>query len=321
MPRFAWLLVLAAGNVAANAAVDIDTAARIYQDAAVRDQVRASLVAMPKQIRDMFSRDESTRLTDEQLAAVDAAAIHGFRIDVFEAPALNALAQNLDAAGIAKIEAFLQSDLGKRMVADDVASATMGEANIDKVMSGEISVPLTAKRTALVDQLEHATRSTESTVDIFLGMGQAVAIGTAIGSGLDQKSIADRAQKSGEASRAGLEHDMREPMRRFLAYSYRDLSDSDVKHLIAFLESPAGSRYVSAYNAAMGAGYDAMGRRTGEQLGESLRELAQASFGSSERAPDALAEPGSAPSDAPASPPVPAPAIPASPPEPAAPQR
>jgi hypothetical protein len=321
MPRFAWLLVLAAGHVAANAAVDIDTAARIYQDAAVRDQVRASLVAMPKQIRDMFSHDESTRLTDEQLAAVDAAAIHGFRIDVFEAPALNALAQNLDAAGIAKIEAFLQSDLGKRMVADDVASATMGEANIDKVMSGEISVPLTAKRTALVDQLEHATRSTESTVDIFLGMGQAVAIGTAIGSGLDQKSIADRAQKSGEASRAGLEHDMREPMRRFLAYSYRDLSDSDVKHLIAFLESPAGSRYVSAYNAAMGAGYDAMGRRTGEQLGESLRELAQASFGSSERAPDALAEPGSAPSDAPASPPVPAPAIPTSPPEPAAPQR
>ena len=322
MTRFAWLLVLAAGNVlAANAAVDIDTAARIYQDAAVRDQVRASLVAMPKQIRDMFSRDESSRLTDEQLAAVDAAALHGFRIDVFEAPALNALAQNLDPAGIAKIEGFLQSDLGKRMVADDVASATMGEANIDKVMSGEISLPLTAKRAALVDQLEHATRSTESTVDIFLGMGQAVAIGTAIGSGLDQKSVAERAQKSGEASRAGLEHDMREPMRRFLAYSYRDLSDSDMKHLIAFLESPAGSRYVTAYNAAMGAGYDAMGRRTGEQLGESLRELAQASLGPSDRPADALAAPESAPSEAPVSPPIPAPVTPTSPPEPAAPQR
>ncbi len=172
MTRFALLLALAAGNVlAADAAVDIDTAAKIYQDAAVRDQVRASLVAMPKQIRDMFSRDVSTRLTDEQLAAVDAAAAHGFRIDVFEAPALSALAQNLDAAGIAKIEAFLQSDLGKRMVADDVASATMGEANIDKVMSGETAVPLTAKRAALFDKLEHATRSTESTVDIFLGHG------------------------------------------------------------------------------------------------------------------------------------------------------
>ena len=35
----------------------------------------------------------------------------------------------------------------------------------------------------------------------------------------------------------------------------------------------------------MGAGYDAMGRRTGEQLGESLRELAQASMPSAGRSP------------------------------------
>src|SRR5580693_187962 len=110
MTHFALLLVLAAGNVlAADAGVDIDTAAKVYQEAAVRDQVRASLVAMPKQIRDMFSHDDSAHLTDEQLAAVDAAAVRGFRIDVFEAPALSALARNLDPASIAKIEAFLQS--------------------------------------------------------------------------------------------------------------------------------------------------------------------------------------------------------------------
>jgi hypothetical protein len=132
-------------------------------------------------------------------------------------------------------------------------------------------------------------------------MGQAVAIGTAIGSGLDQQSVAERAQKSGEASRAGLEQDMRAPMRRFIAYSYRDLSDSDLKHVLAFLESPAGAHYVSAYNAAMGAGYDAMGRRTGEQLGESLRELAQAKLQPSldERIPPDIAAPQDTPSGVP----------------------
>jgi hypothetical protein len=103
-----------------------------------------------------------------------------------------------------------------------------------------------------------------------------VAVGTAIGSGLDQKSIAERAKKSGDAGRAELEDSMRVPMRRFLAYSYRDLSDSELKHLLSFLQSPAGVRYVAAYNASMGAGFDAMGKRTGERLGESLRELAQA---------------------------------------------
>jgi hypothetical protein len=279
--RVAVLMVMggfmSAGAVhAAAPGVDIDTAATIYQAAEVREQVRASLNTMPAQIRQMFERDSSAKLSDEQLAAVTAAAERGFRIDVFEAPALSALAQNLDPATVVKTQAFLSSDLGKRMVADDVASATMGQDNIEKVMNGDISAPSTPKRDAVVEKLEKASRSTESTVDVFLSMGQAVAVGTAIGSGLDQGSIAERAKKSGDAGRAELEDSMRLPMRRFLAYSYRDMSDSDLKHLLSFLESPAGTRYVTAYNASMGAGFDAMGKRTGERLGESLRELAQA---------------------------------------------
>src|SRR3984885_5174138 len=321
MMRLIALLMLAGNAYAAGATVDIDTAAKIYQAAAVREQVRAALPTMPKQIRDMFSRDASAQLSDEQLAAVSAAAERGFRIDVFETPALGALAQNLDSPSVVKIQVFLASDLGKRMVAADVEAATMGETNIDKIMNGELTGPSTPKRDALFEKLERATKSTESPVRIFLSMGQAVALGTAIGPGLDQKSVAERAQKSGEASRTGLEQEMRLPMRRFLTYSYRNLSDPDLKHLLAFMESPAGGRYVTAYNAAMGAGYDAMGKRTGEQLGESLRELAQASLGPGERAPDALAAPESAPSDAPASPHIPPPAIPTSPPEAAPPQR
>jgi hypothetical protein len=54
------------------------------------------------------------------------------------------------------------------------------------------------------------------------------------------------------------------------------LSDSDLKHLLAFLDSAAGKRFVIAYNASMEAGFSAMGKRTGEQLGEALREMAQA---------------------------------------------
>ena len=143
-------------------------------------------------------------------------------------------------------------------------------------------------------------------------MGQAVAVGTAIGSGQDPVAVGERAQKSGEAGRADLEQSMRLPMRRFLAYTYRSLSDSDLKHLLAFLESPVGKRYVTAYNASMGAGYDAMGKRTGEQLGESLRELAQAQIDASlqnrGRPPDVEAAPA-APAT-PATPAAPAPVAP-----------
>ena len=276
MIRLFLLVFLAVGARAAESTVDIDTAARVYQDAAVRDQVRASLGAMPEHIRQLFAADSSAKLNDAQLAAVTAAAVRGFRIDVFEAPALQAFADHLDTATVVKTEAFLTSELGKRMVSADVALAELGEANIDKVMNGEIAAPSTPKRDIVVDKLERATRSTESTVQIFLSMGQAVAVGTAIGSGMDPTAVGDRALKSGEASRAGLEENMRLPMRRFMAYGYRDLSDSDLKHVLAFMESAPGKRYIAAYNASMGAGFDAMGRRTGEQLGEALREMAQA---------------------------------------------
>lgn len=270
------LLSLTATAYAAESTVDIDTAAKLYQAAAMREQVRASLGAMPEHIRQLFSADNSAKLSEPQLAAVSAAAVRGFRIDVFEAPALQAFAEHLDAATVAKSQAFLTSELGRRVVTADVALATLGETNIDKVMNGQITAPSTPKRDALFDKLERATHSTESTVQIFLNMGQAVAVGTAIGSGLDPVAVKERARQSGEASRAGLAENMRLPMRRFMAYGYRDLSDADLKHVLAFVESVPGRHYVAAYNEAMDAGFDAMGRRTGEQLGESLRELALA---------------------------------------------
>lgn len=276
MIRFVMLMFFTVNAFAAESTVDIDTAAKLYQAASIREQVRASLGAMPQHVRQLFAADTSVTLSDPQLAAVTAAAVRGFRIDVFEAPALQSFAEHLDAGTVAKTQAFLASDLGKRMVAADVGLATLGDSNIDKVMQGAITAPSTAKRDVIFDKLERATHSTESTVQIFLSMGEAVAVGTAVGSGLDRAAVEERAHKSGEASRAGLEDSMRLPMRRFMAYGYRDLSDSDLKHVLAFMESPAGRRYVAAYNASMGAGFNAMGRRTGEQLGESLRELALA---------------------------------------------
>ena len=276
MFRLAFLLSLAATANAAIAPVDIDTAAQLYQAAAIREQVRASLGSMPGHIRKLFQGNTSTPLSDKQLAAVNVAAIRAFRIDVFEAPALSAFAANLDADTLKKAEVFLVSDAGKRWVAADVGLASLSDDETDKIMNGDITAPSTAQRNVLFEKLERAERSSESSVQILLTMGTAVALGTAVGSGMDPGPVEERARKSGEASRQTLEDSMREPMRRYMAYGYRDLSDADLKRVLSFLQSAAGKQYISAYMASLGAGFYAMGRRCGEQLGESLRELAMA---------------------------------------------
>ena len=279
MFRFAFLLSLVGlgGLVQAGVPpVDMETAAQLYQEAAIREQVRASLGSMPAQIRKLFQGNTSTPLTDAQLDAVNLAATRAFRIDVFDAPALSAFAANLDADTLKKAEAFLETDAGKRMVAADLKLASLSDADADKVMNGDISAPTTAQRNALVDKLERAERSAESTVQILLTMGTAVAAGTAVGSGMEPGPVEQRARKSGEAGRQAMEENLRESMRRYLAYGYRDLSDADLKRVLSFLQSTEGKRYISAYLASLGAGFYAMGRRCGEQLGESLRELAMA---------------------------------------------
>lgn len=276
MLRLALLVGLSGVAQAGVPPVDIDTAAQLYQEAAIREQVRASLGSMPAHIRKLFQGNTSTPLTDSQLKAVDVAAVRAFRIDVFEAPALSAFAANLDADTVKKAEAFLVTDSGKRMVAADVGLASLSDADADKVMNGDISTPTTPHRAALFEKLERAERSSESTVQILLTMGAGVATGTAVGSGLDPGPVEQRARKSGEARRQTMEENLREPMRRYMAYGYRDLSDADLKRVLAFLQSSPGKQYISAYLASLGAGFYAMGRRCGEQLGESLRELAMA---------------------------------------------
>ena len=67
------LMLVPAGLYAAQSTVDIETAAKIYQEAAIREQVRASLGSMPAHIRQLFSADTAAKLSDEQLNAVTAA--------------------------------------------------------------------------------------------------------------------------------------------------------------------------------------------------------------------------------------------------------
>jgi hypothetical protein len=93
--------------------------------------VRSSLVNMPTQVRRLFESETSAKLSDVQLTAVTEAAKRGFRIDVFEAPALAVFAANLDPDTVKRTEAFLAGDLGRRMVAADVAIAGLDQSELD----------------------------------------------------------------------------------------------------------------------------------------------------------------------------------------------
>ena len=294
MIRLSWLLLLFSANLlAADAAVDINSAGEVYLAAGLREQVRASLAPMPSKIRALFASDSSGKFSDKQLAAVAAAAKRGFRIDVFEPPALAAFAANLDQPTVAKSLAFLASDAGRRMVRADSAAAEIDEATIDKITSGKLSAHTTAQRDALLARIGAAEQSTATAVQIYYAIGKGIAVGNALGKGLDLESARQAVAKSANpAAEKSMQDALNLPLARYLAYGYRDLSDADLQTILSFLESKAGKIYVHASIAALAAGYEAMGRRCGERIGESWREIAQTEPPDAPNAPDA---PASAP--------------------------
>ena len=299
MARFLSFVLLFAASSAALAAapVDIDTAGQIYLAAGMREQVGASLDAMPAKLKDLFTSGSSNKLSDKQLEAVADAAKRGFRIDVFEPSALAAFASNLDPDAAAKALAFLATPTGKRMVQDDVALARLDESTIDAISSGKLATPMTAERAALFKRLEAASRATESAATVYLTIGRSLAVGKALGYGLNLDEAEQQVAKTESAAPpAELQRSLEVPLGRYLAYGYRNLSDADLRHMLAFLDSPAGTTYVKASIAALSAGFRSMGRRCGERIGESWRELARAG---------ALDESGAAPAAeaAPAAPP------------------
>jgi hypothetical protein len=277
MVRLGLLLLFSSGLYAAEPTVGFDTAATVYQAAAVRSQVRATLGSMPEKMRHLYADDQSAALSQEQLAAVETSATRGFRIDVFEPPAIAALAADLDPATVKSSLDFLHSAAGQRMVAADIALAETDEATLDKIASGELAAPSGTERNAILDKIAIATRTVDSAVQIYLTIARALAIGTAIGSGLDPIAADQRVSKNEDmALRADLAQRMQAPLRRSLAYGYRNLSTADLRVLLAFLDTKAGKKYTAATIAAMNAGFDAMGRRSGERIGERWREMALA---------------------------------------------
>ena len=277
MHRFALLLLLSANLSYAGAGVDIDTAASVYQAAGVREQVRISLGSMGGKMRRLFASDASGSLNESQLAAVEASAVRGFRIGVFEPPALAALADGLDAptctmrcdsCRVPRAGAWSprisqrHATMRRRWSSFRAANPSPGRATSAKSCSTGSSA---------------ASHTVESAVQIYLTIARGLAIGTAMGSGRDPIAAAERVDHNADADvRASLATSMQEPARRSLAYGYRDLSTADLQALLSFLKTRAGERYISAYMAAMNAGFDAMSRRCGERIGDSWRELAVA---------------------------------------------
>ena len=160
--------------------------------------------------------------------------------------------------------------LGKRMVAADVAEAAdLARRSIDKVMNGELAAPSTPKRDALFEKLERATRSDRIARRRSSSHGPGGRHRHRHRLRPGPESGRRAGAKSAKPAARNWRKSMRVPMRRFLAYGYRTLTIRTSSTFwrswnLAGRQALRGPPTTHRWRPAS----SAMGKRTGEQLGE-----------------------------------------------------
>jgi hypothetical protein len=188
-------------------------------------------------------------------AMMDAAA-SAYESQKLRSIMLRSFAGKMDDAEIRSVIQWLDSPTGVKCTDLEKQSLTAEAFQELSRFAEEIQKkPPRPERLKLIGELDRATKATATSVEIFINSNLAVA--TAISLSLPQESPMPLSEirKKFEAGRADIENALQEQTRLSLLYTYRLLSDSEIKEYIKMADSPAGSKFnavgIEAFQKAM----------------------------------------------------------------------
>jgi hypothetical protein len=208
-------------------------------------------------LRQAFAQDENLKKLPAQThqEIMDAAA------SAYESPKLmnimlRSFAGKMDDAEIRSVIQWLDSPTGVKCTDLEKQSLTAEAFQELPRFAEEIQKkPPRPERLNLVGELDRATRATATSVEIFINSNLAVATAVALSLPQESSMLLSEFKKKLEAGRAAIENALQEQTRLSLLYTYRSLSDSEIKEYIDVADSPAGNKFnaagIEAFQKAM----------------------------------------------------------------------
>jgi len=232
--------------------------------------VSAQLRAAAKSVADEIGQARES-VPDNLRVALSEAAQEGFGAEAMLADVERELPRALSADEMQAAIAWLETEAGRRVTrAEEAASQTMDSPQFQEYQRSLKDKPLPAARAQLLGELIESSDA----VDFSVKVAQATAFGVAIGMNSarprENRMSAELLRQRIEVAmaREDLAGEMAQALPRLYAFTYRDTSDADLGAYAAFLKTPAGSRYVKAFNEVMLKTIAAASYRTGSLIDE-----------------------------------------------------
>jgi len=175
---------------------------------------------------------------------------------------------HLDSATMESVLAWSQTPLGMKIAAAQESSGAMSPEMAQQVLMDLERNPPSARRWALIGEVDKAGRATETAqqviVDAIGGVAGAIPGGTA-----DRKAARREILRKIQSKKHELAPLLRKQIQAGLANSYRDLSDGELREYITFLKSEPARKFSKA---TMGA----LGEMTRDMSASMMRQMVQA---------------------------------------------
>jgi hypothetical protein len=182
--------------------------------------------------------------------------------------------EKLPAEEIKAVLTWLDSPLGKRCTQlEEAASTPRAQAEMQQYAAQLQSAPPTKERVEIFREFDSATKATESSVEMAVNSQIAVTLALMAVLPSEQQKSLDDITREAEKRKPNIETAMRSHLLVSFLYTYRDLTDAEIRQYIDFAKSAAGSHYQSVGTAALKKALIGASIQWGKSIGEAINEL------------------------------------------------
>jgi len=248
----------------------------LVQELYVKSGMEKQFEQVPLIIQSSFDQEAQKdsglqNLPENLTAAIRALVLEAFTPESLKKTMLAELGERLTVQDLRMVLKWLDSPLGKNCTRLE-ENATTPEALTEMQQYGAhmTKSPPTATRLELIRKLDSAVKATESNIQIGINTHVAVALAINATFPLEQQKPPDYFVRQMGKIPPQVEAAVRKETLISLLFTYRSLTDAEIKKYLEFLRSPAGSKYTSvsmeAFKKALFNGSIKWGKAVGEKM-------------------------------------------------------
>ncbi|MHC1728869.1 MAG: DUF2059 domain-containing protein [Syntrophobacteraceae bacterium] len=258
--------------------------AQTSDDALVRELYAKS--GMEKQLRDLplviqaalereaREDDDVQKLPANVRSAIQESAKKAFSPESMKKSILPELREKLTDREIKIILEWLDSPLGKKCTQlEENASTAEAMAEMEHYATQMRSNPPAAGRLNVLRQLDSATKMTESAVEMAINTQVAVTLAIMATFPRELHKSFDDVAREIEENRSKIESEVRSETLVSLLYTYRSLTEAEIKRYTQFAASPAGEKFNTVSISAFKKAFLDSSIRWGRGIGEEMQQM------------------------------------------------